>query len=438
MLFDNQLMCNTAVIVTLLFAIATVVLLLFTVHRMRALLNGEKVGLFVLLLCSSPLLNGYGDFANYMVPVFVMSLWFVCLWLLHESPTSWRIYAILPLLFVLCLLSHPSLWTLPGLLLMMLGLIFLKSRRIVVPLWITNVCAVGLGCAPLILLRSRADPYLVTLRFDDTFGLHIYTRLLCCLEVSLPALILGGLVVWRNRGPLKHPTPIQTMAFVMLVSSILLFFTSQIEMAICTVLQYAQFGAMIYGSAVLLYLSTRKDPRPLFYSAILGCFLFAPAAYVHSGPLLLERHLALLPYDRSSTTYQVWGPYLKLGLGAPLDTPANRRYKLDIFKTGATTTIPDWQQFHGLNMLYYTAWCFEFGEAEEGTPYLLQMFDQPQALQDLWHSGTRFTIWNENKAYKRIRQASRKIIVANLARNPGNRYLQQLSNLLDTYEQRDP
>ena len=89
-------------------------------------------------------------------------------------------------------------------------------------------------------------------------------------------------------------------------------------------------------------------------------------------------------------------------------------------------------------MLYYTAWCFEFGEAEEGTPYLLQMFDQPQALQDLWHSGTRFTIWNENKAYKRIRQASRKIIVANLARNPGNRYLQQLSNLLDTYEQRDP
>jgi hypothetical protein len=161
-------------------------------------------------------------------------------------------------------------------------------------------------------------------------------------------------------------------------------------------------------------------------------------AYVHSNSLLLERHLKLLPYDRSSTTYQAFSPYLKLGLGAPLDTPENRRYKLEIFKAGATTTIPDWQQFRGLNMMYYTAWCFEFGLNEEGARYLLQMFNQPEALQDLWHSGTRFTIWNENKAYKRIRQTSRRIIMDNLIRNPTSRYLQDLLNLLDTYEKRDP
>jgi hypothetical protein len=185
--------------------------------------------------------------------------------------------------------------------------------------------------------------------------------------VSLPALILAGFVVWRNRETLKQPTPIQATTFVILISSLFLFFTSQIEMAICTNLQYGLYGAMIYGSAIVLYLTTRKDPRPLFYSAILGCFLFVPAAYVHSNSLLLERQLALLPYDRSSTTYQAWGPYLKMGLGAPIDTPENRRHKLDIFKAGATTTIPDWQKFRGLNMIYFTAWCLSSASMRRGT-----------------------------------------------------------------------
>jgi hypothetical protein len=71
-------------------------------------------------------------------------------------------------------------------------------------------------------------------------------------------------------------------------------------------------------------------------------------------------------------------------------------------------------------------------------PCLTQLFDQPQALQNLWHSGTQLTVFNENKAYKRIRQASRKIIQANLVRAPTNRYLQDLSRLLDMYEERDP
>jgi hypothetical protein len=438
MLFDNQLMSNSTFIVTLVFAIATVVSLLAMVQRVGVLPNSEKVGLLTLLVCSAPMLNGYGDFANYAVPVFVILLWFICLWRLQKNPTSWRLYAAVPFLFVLCVLSHPALWPLPMLLLMMMGLVFLRSRQIIIPLWLINAGAVGLGCAPLILLRSRADPYLATLRFDDTFGLHLHTRLLCCLEVSLPALILAGFVVWRNRETLKQPTPIQATTFVILISSLFLFFTSQIEMAICTNLQYGLYGAMIYGSAIVLYLTTRKDPRPLFYSAILGCFLFVPAAYVHSNSLLLERQLALLPYDRSSTTYQAWGPYLKMGLGAPIDTPENRRHKLDIFKAGATTTIPDWQKFRGLNMIYFTAWCFEFGEYEEGNQCLVQLFDQPQALQALWQKGTQFTIWNENKAYKRIRQASRKIIRESLLRNPANRYLQQLSDLLDTYENKDP
>ncbi len=436
MIFDNQLMSNTVIIVTLAFATATTVSMLGMVQHLKTLPTSEKVGLLILLTCSAPMLNGYGDFTNYMVPIFVVFLWFVCLWRLYRNPTSWRIYAVLPVVFVLCAFSHPALWPLPGLLLMMLGVIYLKSRKIIVPLWLTNLCAVGLGCAPLILLRSRADPYLSTLRFDNTFGLHIYTRFSCCMEVSLPALILAGLVIWHNRKTLKQPTPIQAIAFVMLISSVLLFFTSQIEMAICTNLQYAQFGAMIYGSTALLYFTTRKDPSPLFYSAILGCFLFAPAIYVHSNSLLLERQLRLLPYDRSSTTYQAWGPYLKLGLGAPLDTPENRRCKLEIFKAGVTTTIPDWQQFRGLYIMYYTAWCFEFGEYAEGNKYLIHLFNQPQALQSLWQTGTQFTIWNENKAHKRIRQASQQIIRNNLATNPSNLYLQRLSRLLTMYEER--
>jgi hypothetical protein len=89
-------------------------------------------------------------------------------------------------------------------------------------------------------------------------------------------------------------------------------------------------------------------------------------------------------------------------------------------------------------MMYYTAWCFEFGEYADGNEGLNQLFNQPQALQALWQKGTQFTIWNENKAYKRIREASRKIIEANLIKDPTNRYVQQLSNLLDMYNQRDP
>jgi len=121
-----------------------------------------------------------------------------------------------------------------------------------------------------------------------------------------------------------------------------------------------------------------------------------------------------------------------------LDTQRNRRHKLDIFKAGATTTVPDWQQFRGLNMMYYTAWCFEFGEYEDGNRCLIRLFNQPQALQALWQKGTQFTIWHENKAYRRIRQTSRKIIQENLEKDPTSRYLTQLSSLLDMYDRQDP
>lgn len=437
LLFRNFELDNTWFLITLAAGALVVGLVTIMVFKIKSLTSPEKLGLQLFLICSSPMINAYGYFKSYIILIFFVTTFFICMWLIAQRGSPWRIFLILALLLPFWLWTHEFMFLLPCYIALLLCLRVLQQRNKTVPWWIFIGMGIIIGLLPV--LTRVMSPAILERVFGYRPGLFIFTQLNACVMIFLPAFLLVAITFFHDRSILNKPTPIQGTCLVILTANVFMFFLPIMEPSPPTMIHnYGPFGALIYGSAATLFLSSQAPKRIIVYLALLSVFIFVPTIYVHSNRLIYERFMKIVPQDFTARWSRDMSPYVFMGLVTPIDSEQDRQARLDWFKSGYTTTVPEWQEFRGLNFIYYTAWCFEFGKTEEGTQALLQAFSQPQMLMDLWSNGTRFTDRYENKAYRRIRNVSRQIIMENLKRDPKNETLRQLSSILDQYEKQNP
>lgn len=474
LLFRNFELNSAWTVVTVGFGVLSVMLLCAIVIRSRLISATERVWMWVLLACSCPMLNAFGFYDSYICVVFLLAMFFVGAWMIAAEPRSWKGYALSLAMFPLDFVSHEYLWATLPYLIGLGGLIILEKKRFRVSSWVLLLCGVVAGLAPLASTYAL-NRELLHMVYSYRLGLYLTTQTMACLLVSLPALLLiVGLLV-KNPEITQRPSPIQGMSIVVLVSNVMVFgFPILAPSPPIMIHNYGVYGAAIYGCSVLFYLSTIKSQtggtlgiasrvespaslsagespltqigprrrewnmRLLTCCAVLGAFTFVPSVYVHSTRICYERAVSIVPDDTTARWSRDMSPYVSLGLFTPVDTEEDRLARLALFRQGFMSPRPEWESFRALNMLYYIAWSFEFGKTEEGTRELVRVFGQPGIVRDLWMNGTRFTDRYENKAYRRIRDVSRRIIDENLKRQPTNDYLRQMSLLLDQYEKYNP
>jgi hypothetical protein len=352
-------------------------------------------------------------------------------------------------------------------------MMFLRRVGVRVPFSFLVLCGVAAGCAPLASYALSAQ--LLSRVYSYHVGRYLLTQAMACLMVCLPAILLAAGLLVRNRSIVRNPSPIQGLAIVVMVSNVTMFFFPILAPPPPIMIHnYGAYGAAVYGAAIVLYLSVAactglpvneergsasaggeaprskapfgsegsspsgSNARLIACCAVLGAFCFVPTVYVHSTRLSYERLSRIVPDDTTAWWSRDMSPYVFMGLWTPVDTEDDRQSRLDMFRKGFSSPRSEWDEFRTLNLLYYIAWCFEFGKVRDGTSELVKVFGQPGIVRDLWTNGTRFTDRHENKAYRRIRDASRRIIDENLKRQPGNDYLQKMSHLLEQYEKYNP
>jgi hypothetical protein len=473
-LFRNYELNNAWLVVTFGFGVLLVVLLVTAILTQRAISGAERLWLWMFLACSCPMLNAYGFYDSYIHVIFFMAAFFVGAWMIADNPASWKGYAFFVGLLPFSFFTHQYLWATLPYICGLGGLIFLDRKGVKVPFMLLVVCGVVAGCAPLASYALTGK--LLSRVYSYHLGQYLLTQGMTCILVSLPALLLAGGLLVKDAGIIRNPSPIQGMAVVVLIANITVFVFPVLAPSPPTMIHnYGAYGSAIYGCAVLLYLSSvrqrkeeddgcatrgervagptsqhetvlfwegriRRDGkvRLLAFCAVFGVFTFVPTVYVHSTRLCYERFVRIVPNDITSWWSRDMSPYVCLGLWTPVDSEQDRQARLDLFRQGFSAPRPEWEDFRALNLIYYIAWCFEFGKTQEGTRELVKVFGQQGIVRDLWMNGTRFTDRYDNKAYRRIRDVSRKIITENLKRQPMNGYLMQMSQLLDQYEKFNP
>jgi hypothetical protein len=164
-------------------------------------------------------------------------------------------------------------------------------------------------------------------------------------------------------------------------------------------------------------------------------FIVVPNMMVHKSHGQIDRLVGYLPQERAFY-YNDISPYVHVGLR--LARPELQDESLDVFKRGMQDR-GYYQEQNGLNQLYYLAWAFEFKNDQSCYSALEQAIKtNPNMVIDLWRNGTRFTDRCNNKAYRRVRDASRQIIQNQLQKYPHQSYYKQLGALLNEFEIKNP
>jgi hypothetical protein len=183
----------------------------------------------------------------------------------------------------------------------------------------------------------------------------------------------------------------------------------------------APAGMIALGSAGLLFLRggiTRSHVGILFVG-ILSLALQVPRLALYTSTRFIEHYEKLYPYDRCGFNNQM-SPYVHLGLMLHPYDEYSREARLRVFREGANTTLPYWSQFRLSNLMYYTAWCYEYGQYDEGRAALRIMLRvAPGNVPYLVSPGTMYTNRHKNQAHLRIRPEIKALLSTEFA-GPGN------------------
>jgi hypothetical protein len=225
------------------------------------------------------------------------------------------------------------------------------------------------------------------------------------LNIALPSAVLGIWALVRRRGEGCKPwDEVQAVSVAGFLAA--WWFHVATMQGINDETAFAPAGMIALGSAGLLFLrdGTNRAQAGILFVGILALALQVPRLALYTSPRFIERYEKLYPHDRCAFNNQM-SPYVHLGLMLhPYDDYA-REARLRVFRDGANTTLPYWGQFRLSNMMYYTAWCYEYRRDEEGRAALRTMLKvAPGNVPYLVSPGTMFTHRHKNQAYPGLRR----------------------------------
>jgi hypothetical protein len=439
-LFQDFRKNNVWILLTLLVGAVVVLLVTATVGRL-AISGPAQIGLQITALCAPPMLNAYGHFDSYMVPVACVYAWFVALCALRQRFTWVRALGLLPPILLAAFWSHPVLLLLSAYTAALGALGWLGKRWAVAGSAVVPVlagCAVGLS--PFLLGLGNWD--LFTPELAELRGALLHEKVMSGLQVGLPAFALAAASAVAGRRRWRRPGPWAALAILMLTATPLLFFTLWVGYGVRDEFVYALHGAVLLGAALLLYLESGAGAGTVLGAAVLSLYLFLPRAYVYSNERMLERFRHDMLRDRSGAARH-FSPYYLLASNWPLETEAFRAQRLAMLKEGAEQPLPMWDRidYRGTCHAHYTAWCLELGRLEEGRARLEWMLDhEPRALHYFWRGDGRpfNTDRFVNVAPRRSRDICRALLAERRSADPDNPVWRPLELDLARAEEFDP
>lgn len=437
MLNDNRVKNSAWILLTMLCGMFLALLATSVAGRIG---NGEiGVGFLLMFLTGPPMLNAYGHFDSYIVPVTCVYLWLFSVFMLSKDPGKAGNYIFSGFSLFLCVWAHPALFYLGWHTAFLIFMIVAKEKgKYVFPYaWLFS--GIACGFLPVFVGHGNND----WLR-PDLIGWLLHEKTMSCLQVALPALLLAVIVVVQDWKSLKRPDTLQSLSLALIVSSVLMFYTLWVGFGVFDEFLYSVFGAALLGAATLLFLSSKKmNGRLILYAGILSLYLYVPRVYVYSGSLLFDKLETEHVFDRCDAN-RVCSPYRHFALAAPVDTPEYRARRLDILKTGFENPLPVWEEERYIleNRVFYTVWCMEFGEYSKALEQLSWFVEnRPELLPELWNKGNGIifhTYKYRNISHRVSRILTRCILGSKMRSEPDSMVLHRLIDILAYSEATDP
>ncbi len=419
---------NAWVLFTMLCGTALVLLVTGLLNRSR-LSGAAKVGLQLTCLAAPAMMNAYGHFDSYIVPVLALYLWFGAALLADEHP-QWAA----PLLMAASLIgawAHPILGILVGYVAILL---FLRWTGRSWPLTLVLGAGALFALAPLAAGRPNRD--LVDPANRAILGWLLHEKAMSLIQVALPALALAAAVLVRNRTALRRPAAMPAFGLGLLVSSLLMFLTLWFGYGVQDEFLYGLLGTLVLGAAIILWRAFGGSERVILCAGVLSLYLYVPRMAVYSNDLQVARLQDILIYDRCCAN-RYCSPHRLLALSLPLETPEYRELRLKILEDGFLNAPPHLDPFREEALATYVAWCFEFGEYDRGTLQLLWLIDNySDHLVQLWdESGPYLTGRYRNVAPGLSRLFSRRLLDQKLAEKPDDYGWNQMREHLKSLDQ---
>ena len=437
-IFEDFVKNSRWILLTLLSGALSAMVITIFLYRAR-ITPIQLSGIQLFVLTSAPMLNAYGHFDSYIIPVMMIAFWFLSLWRIKQFPKSRQNYIWLLLMVLGCAWSHPILMILAGPSLLYVMLTALKHYRCmhIRGVWFI-VSGTIFGLSPYVLKAGNMDYFNKELTPLIPWLLH--EKCMSCLQVALPALMLGVISIILSHSGSKRLSPLRNTGLFIFSFSIVCFFSLWVGYGVRDEFLYALFGSLLTGSALLLLPCQRHDV--LLSTAVLSLYLFIPRMIVYSGPELIDRFSHAMKHDRTSAS-RAFTPYYLISGFLPLDNEYYRLMRLQLLREGFSNPLPEWNSDHYRTtcLAHYTAWCFEFGQDKEGRKgihILLQC--QPSALPHLWKGNGRAFRTDRylNRSPRKCRDSSRDILHQALEMDPDNSTVQELLKTLAYVETSDP
>jgi len=417
------------ILLTLASGITIVLVLLIAVLRLR-FPSHVKFGILMTTLCTGGMLNAYGHFDSYIIPVLCIYLWFCALWFAHHHPNRPLAYVLLLITLGLNIWAHPILCISAVFSAVLFLLMVLERRKASVPLVVLIALGILCGFSPYLLGGGDADLFNKGRLVNLTELLHAKGML--CLQVALPGLVLAGLSVWYARKRLERPPALCAAMLTIAISSIILCFTADMKYGLRDEFIYSLFGVFITGAAITMFLSLNTNLHGVLYTGLLAAYLYVPAAIVYSNSHMIDRFAYHSLRDRCDFNL-VNSPYRMMATSLPIDTETYRNKRLALLEEGFRTPLPHLRDFADENRAFYVVWALEFGDTENARDQLFALFESEYKLLPYLcvDQGPFYCDYHSYTAHQTCRTLIEEFIQEGLPSRAGSTYVNGISNYLD-------
>jgi hypothetical protein len=383
------------------------------------------LGIGVFLLANPTLASTYGHFDSYTATVATSAAFWLALNAFDRS-ASWREGfvrgAVTVLLLALAVWTNPINVLLVCVLALYLGVAVVRRYRpALAPDWVLwmgpAVGALGIALALLfkfpdyILHPKVVDGYLPLQ--GDVVGWFLHSKAMDYLCVALPGCLLFVWLVCCAKNGRPRWNALASGSIFAILAALFCSYTLPFRQGINDEFARCGIGMLTIGPALTLFIAWTEGPqrRAMVSFAILAVFLYVPRIGVYGSSRYIERMRALYPFDRCAHNSQM-SSYVHLGLILPMDSAYARQARLAVFAEGAERPLPYWQNHRLLNLLYYTAWCYEFNEDQRGMKGLQALLQSaPGNLPAVLGPGAMFTGRDgHNNAFRKIRRDAKLLL----------------------------
>ena len=194
------------------------------------------------------------------------------------------------------------------------------------------------------------------------------------LAICMPGAVLLAWL-WLRKAPWREPRcALTNTAMLGMLTALLCRFSLPFSQGINDEFSSGAVGFSFICGSLVLFLKwvPSSSGNALMMVTIFAIYLHVPKVLVYASDRYLERYRSLYPHDRCHPN-NVGSPYLNLFLMFPKE---QSELRLGVLREGYETHIEHWKPFRIRNLVWHTAWCYEYGQIEKGREALSRLIEE--------------------------------------------------------------